>query len=104
MSQSDKGQRHQIQNNANLSAASLAGQLGCVIPALIIASVLGGVWLDRNFHTEHVFTILLLVASIPVSIYLTFKMAMRAVNTINQSIKPPASDQSKKTKEDETGE
>jgi len=93
-----------VQPSINLTAAGLAGQLGCVVPAIILAAVLGGVWLDKTFSTDHTFTILLLVASLPVSIFLTFKMAMRAVKNINETIKPPASAKITQPKEDETGE
>jgi len=104
MSQPEKDQKYRLQSNANLSAAGLAGQIGCVVPVIILLSVLGGSWLDRTFHTEHVFTLLLLLASLPLSIYLIFQMAMRAVKSINQSLKPPTSDKSVRPKEDETGE
>jgi F0F1-type ATP synthase assembly protein I len=104
MSLPEKDQKYRLQSNANLSAAGLAGQLGCVIPAIIVVAVLGGVWLDKYFDTGHALTILFLVASLPLSIFLTFKMAMRAVKNINETMKPPASPQPSQPKEDETGD
>jgi hypothetical protein len=104
MQEPEKDQKSRLQANANLSAMGLAGQLGCVIPVIILLAVLGGVWLDRTFHTEHIFTLFLLLASLPLSIYLTFQMAMRAVKSINESLKPPSSDKPVQPKEDETGE
>lgn len=89
----------------NLTAAGLAGQLGCVIPAIIILAVLGGVWLDKTFTTSnHPFVIILLVASLPLSIFLTFKIAMRAVKNINEAVNPSTAPQNNRLEEDETGE
>lgn len=87
-----------------MTAAGLAGQLGLVIPGIIIASVLGGVWLDKTFSTEgHLFVILLLLASLPLSIFLTFKIAMRAVTNMQESMKPHQENDPIQPKEDKTG-
>jgi hypothetical protein len=52
----------------NLTLAGAAGQVGCITLFIILAAVLGGLWLDAHFQTKPVFTIVLLVASIPVSL------------------------------------
>ncbi len=52
----------------NITLAGAAGQVGCVTLVIVIAAVLGGLWLDANFHTRPFFTLVLLVASIPVSL------------------------------------
>jgi hypothetical protein len=104
MSQPEKDSQRRLNANANLSAMGLAGQIGCVIPIIILAAVLGGVWVDRRFDTDHVFTLLLLLASLPLSVYLTFIMAMRAVKDIGQSLQPPVSRKPAPPEEDETGE
>lgn len=104
MSEPEKKHKYQLQSGANLAAAGLAGQIGCVIPVIIIVSVLGGVWLDRVFNTGHVITLLLVLASLPLSIYLTFRMAMRAVKEINHSLQVPASTPSPPSKKDETSD
>jgi hypothetical protein len=104
MSEPEKNQKNQFQSSANLAAAGIAGQIGCVIPVIIIVAVLGGVWLDRVFNTGHVITLLLVLASLPLSIYLTFRMAMRAVKEINQSLQAPASTPSPPSKKDEMSE
>jgi hypothetical protein len=104
MSQPEKDQKTRLQTNANLSAMGLAGQIGCVVPVIILAAVLGGVWLDRTFSTDHVFTLLLLFISLPLSIYLTFQMAMRAVKDISPSLQLPISRKPAQPEKDETGE
>lgn len=52
----------------NLTLAGAAGQVGCVTLVIIIAAVLAGLWLDSRFETRPTFTLILLIASIPVSL------------------------------------
>lgn len=46
------------------------GQVGCLTLLVILASVLGGLWLDKTFGTKPVFTLVLLFAGIPLSVLL----------------------------------
>jgi hypothetical protein len=52
----------------NLTLAGVAGQVGCVTLVIVLAAVLGGLWLDNRFQTRPVFTLVLIVGSIPVSL------------------------------------
>jgi uncharacterized membrane protein YkgB len=101
MSEPDKDQKNQNLRSANLAAAGLAGQIGCVIPVIILASVLLGLWLDKTFETGKVITLIMVLGSLPVSIYLTFRLAMRAVKDISQSMQTPASSKPNPSKEDD---
>lgn len=104
MPESQKKPPTQAQRSANLAAAGLAGQIGCVVPVIILASVLLGLWLDKIFATGKIITLILVLGSLPVSIYLTFRMAMRAVKEINQSMQPPVAADKHPSEEDETRE
>jgi F0F1-type ATP synthase assembly protein I len=46
------------------------GQVGCLTLLVIMASVLGGLWLDKIFGTKPVITLVLLFAGIPLSVLL----------------------------------
>ncbi len=46
------------------------GQVGCLTLVVIMASVLGGLWLDKIFGTKPVITLVLLFAGIPLSVLL----------------------------------
>jgi F0F1-type ATP synthase assembly protein I len=46
------------------------GQVGCLTLLVIMASVLGGLWLDKVFGTKPVITLALLFAGIPLSVLL----------------------------------
>jgi hypothetical protein len=52
----------------NLTLAGAAGQVGCITLIIILAAVLGGLWLDARFQTRPIFTAVLLLVSIPVSL------------------------------------
>jgi F0F1-type ATP synthase assembly protein I len=64
MAQSDNNDR----NAFNTLLIVLVGQMGCLTLLIIFLTVLAGVWLDNNFHTKPVFTLVLLLAGIPLSV------------------------------------
>jgi len=68
MSQTPTPQRNRKQYWLNLTLAGAAGQVGCVTLIIVIAAVFGGLWLDARFETRPTFTIILLLASIPISL------------------------------------
>lgn len=56
----------------NLTLASVAGQVGCLTIIIILASLIGGLWLDNRFQVRPAFTIGLMVISIPVTLIVMF--------------------------------
>jgi F0F1-type ATP synthase assembly protein I len=66
MAQSDKDNR----NGLNTLLIVLIGQMGCLTLVVILITVLAGLWLDNTFHTKPVFTLVLLLAGIPLSVIL----------------------------------
>jgi hypothetical protein len=66
----------------NLTLAALAGQVGCVTLVIVIAAVFGGLWLDSHFGTKPTYTLILTIASIPVSLVIMFLIARSAVRKI----------------------
>lgn len=83
---------------------SLAGQIGCVVPIIILAAVLGGLWLDRQLGTGRWITLGLLLASLPLSIFVTFRLALRTAQELNQLLQPPVSGKSTEQDEDANNE
>ena len=57
----------------------MIGQVGCVTLIIILASVFGGLWLDRTFGTKPVFTLALLFAGIPLSVFVMLVVARRTL-------------------------
>jgi len=66
-------------------ALTVGGEVGCVTLFIVLASVFGGLWLDRILGTKPLLTVFLVVASAPVALALTIWIAKRAVETPNPS-------------------
>lgn len=75
MAQSDSGGRKVVWT----LLVVLVGQVGCLTLVIIIASVLAGLWLDANFHTKPLFTLVLLLAGIPLSVVGMLVVARRTL-------------------------
>ena len=63
--------------------AVMAGQVGFITLALVIGAVVGGLALDNLLGTKPWFTIGLLIASVPVSIFVMVLIARKTVAKIN---------------------
>jgi len=57
----------------------MIGQVGCLTLVIILASVFGGLWLDKTFNTKPVFTLALLFAGIPLSVWVMLSVARRTL-------------------------
>jgi F0F1-type ATP synthase assembly protein I len=75
MAQSDSGGRKVVWT----LLVVLVGQVGCLTLVIIVASVLAGLWLDTNFGTKPLFTLILLLAGIPLSVVAMLLVARRTL-------------------------
>ena len=66
----------------NLGLAGFAGQVGCITLLIVFGALFGGLWLDGFLHTKPLFTIVLLIGSVPVTIFVMFRVALSAVAKI----------------------
>ena len=62
----------------------MIGQVGCLTFMIILASVLGGLWLDNMFGTKPVITLVLLLAGIPVSVIVMLVVARRTLGRLKE--------------------
>ena len=62
----------------------MIGQVGCLTLVIILASVFGGLWLDKTFGTKPVFTLALLFAGIPVSVFVMLYVARRTLTRLKK--------------------
>ena len=83
----------------NLSLAGVAGQVGCVTVLIVFGALFGGIWLDRWLKTRPLFTVGLLLGSVPVTIFIMYWLVKMAV----AKIQPAVSTQTQR-KEKESGE
>lgn len=79
----------------NLTIIGIFGQVGFLTLFVIVAALLGGLWLDKTFDTKPLFTIVLMVASVPVSLVLMYKVVMWATSRIK-----PADNKTPNSQED----
>jgi F0F1-type ATP synthase assembly protein I len=62
----------------------MIGQVGCLTLIIILASVFGGLWLDKTFGTKPVFTLVLLFAGIPISVFVMLVVSRRTLARLKE--------------------
>lgn len=83
MSETEKqGKKNNLQYAYNLTLASIAGQVGCLTLIIIFAALFAGLWLDGRMDSKPMFTIIFLVGSVPVTLFLMFRVVKTATNKI----------------------
>ena len=81
MAQSDKDNR----NGFNTLLIVLVGQMGCLSLIVILVTVLSGIWLDNTFHTKPIFTLVLLLAGVPLSIVLMVYVGRKTLTKLKEN-------------------
>ncbi|HLF91343.1 MAG TPA: AtpZ/AtpI family protein [Anaerolineales bacterium] len=88
MNRADQEQKSdRVQYAFNMTLAAVAGQVGCLTLVIIFASLFGGLWLDNQFATRPLFTVLLLIGSIPVTLVTMFWVVRKATAHIKPASK-----------------
>lgn len=96
MNRADQEQKKdRMQYAFNMTLAAVAGQVGCLTLVVIFVSLFGGLWLDRTFDTRPLFTVLLVIGSIPVTLVAMFWVVRKATS----HIKPDTKNQSSQSEE-----
>ncbi len=85
-----QNKKPEIQYARNLALASVAGQVGCFTLVIIFVALIGGLWLDKVFDVRPLFTIALLVFSVPVTVV----TMLWVVRKTTSKIQPVTKDQS----------
>ena len=81
-------------NRFNTILATVVGQVGCLTPIILLGALFAGLWLDRQFDTKPLFTILFIVGSAPVSVFVLYRIVRMA------TAKLKTDDQDKNTEEE----
>jgi F0F1-type ATP synthase assembly protein I len=82
-------------NRFNTILATVVGQVGCLTPVILLGALFVGLWLDRQFETKPLFTILFIVGSAPISIFVLYRIVRTATtklktdNQVDQSEEDP---------------
>ncbi len=80
-------QKNQVQYAFNITLAAVAGQVGCLTLVVIFGSLFAGLWLDNQFSTRPLFTVFLLIGSIPVTLVAMFWVVRKATSHIKPDSK-----------------
>lgn len=71
-----------------LALAGLLGQVGCVTLIVIFAALGIGLWLDSQFDTRPLFTLVLVLGSVPATIYLMVRIVLTGMARIQGRAEP----------------
>lgn len=74
----DETERKRAQRTLNLTLAAVAGQVGCLTLAIIFVALFLGLWLDRRLESRPLFTVILTIGSVPVTLVLMFWVVKKA--------------------------
>jgi len=86
----------------NITLFSVGAQVGCVTLIIVFLALFVGIGLDKFLGTKPVFIILFTLGSAPLSIFITYKLAMRAVKSVTPQV--PEMKQIKPVEEDNKSE
>ncbi len=85
----------QPDNQLEMARASLElafkviAQIGLLTLVVVVVAIFGGLWLDRAFSTKPLFTVILIVGSFPVSLYIIYRVALGAVGKMQPAAGQP---------------
>ncbi|MGB9668902.1 MAG: AtpZ/AtpI family protein [Anaerolineales bacterium] len=104
MVEDDKRQKQaQAFATANLKLTAVAGQVGCLTLLIVFVALFLGIYLDRLLGTKPVFLIMLVLGSAPISLFLTYKIALNAAKKANAPIMKKESNDQQKERGDLNG-
>jgi F0F1-type ATP synthase assembly protein I len=83
MSQPDRRNQDEFRSAVTMTVIWVAG----LTLVVIFVALFAGIFLDRQLHTTPILTIVLTIASIPVTIYLTFRVVRTATSRIQPTVK-----------------
>ena len=69
---SDQPNKKEALRSLNLTLAAVTGQVGCLTVIIILAAFFIGRWLDNRFESDAIFTVVLMIASVPVTLVVMF--------------------------------
>jgi F0F1-type ATP synthase assembly protein I len=86
----------------NFALYSVGAEVGCATVIIVFVALFVGIGLDKLLGTKPVFIILFTLGSAPLSIFITYKLAMRAVKNVTPQV--PDGKQIKPVEEEEKSE
>jgi len=95
---SDQPEGNRKQTAYNITLAAVAGQVGCLTLVIVLLALFGGLWLDSQLDTRPMFTIGLMIISIPITLVAMIGVVRAATSRLqSSSVQKPLSDQKEET-------
>ena len=82
----EKPEKKSNQSVFSWTLAVIVGQVGCVTLVIIFAALFLGIWLDNLLSTKPIFTVGLIVASIPVTMVAMILIVRATTSRFTQEI------------------
>lgn len=76
------------QRLVNMTVIALVGQVGCLTLVIVLGAVLGGMWIDNRMDTKPFGTIILVVVSVPIAIFVMMKVVRATLRKIGMDSQP----------------
>jgi len=80
-------ERDRRQYATNLLLVVAAGQAGCLTVVIIFVALATGLWLDSTFDTRPLFTILLMIGSVPVTLVVMLWVVRMTTSRMKPAVK-----------------
>lgn len=65
--------------------AKVGWQVGCATLLIVLLAYFGGVLLDQYFGTKHILMIVFVISAGPLAMFVSYRLAMRAVKAAGQA-------------------
>jgi signal transduction histidine kinase len=59
-----------------VALVGVVGQVGCLTLLIISVALIAGLWLDNQFQTRPLFALVFVLASVPLTLYLMFRVVL----------------------------
>lgn len=94
MSQKDSKSsgKEKRQYAANLALVAAASQVGLLTSIIVVGALLLGLWIDSRLGTRPTYTIILIVASVPVTLVTMVWIVRNVTKRVKPGPMPPAND------------
>lgn len=99
-SKSTESDKNRAVTAYNLSIAAVGGQVGCLTLLIIFVALFVGLWLDRVLQTKPMFTLLLMIGSVPVTLVAMFWVVRNTTSRLLPGMKQ-GTQQNKQNRQEE---
>ena len=83
-------------------AFRVMAQIGGLTLVVILVAIFGGIYIDRLLDPRPLFTIILIVGSFPISMYVIYRVALGAVGSIKPASSRPRGQKEMRSDDDPT--